>query len=240
MLIFLDLETTGLEHNDKICSIAIIAISEDKTEVFYELVNEGKKIPALASSINHITNEMIKDKPALTQSKTYKFLQEHNSVDTMIVSHNVAFDLEKLAACGFDFQGDIIDTLRVSKHLFEDTESFALQYLRYDLKLYKQEEKEAIACGIEQKIVAHDALSDALVVKLLYNYLLEVVSHQKMIELSTQNVLMQKFDFGKYSGRYIEEISMIDKGYLHWMLNSIVDLDEDLRYSIEYYLGESI
>ena len=47
---------------------------------------------------------------------------------------------------------------------------------------------------------------------------------------------MQKFEFGKYSGRYIEEISMCDRGYLEWMLGNIMDLDEDLRYSIEYNL----
>jgi len=50
-------------------------------------------------------------------------------------------------------------------------------------------------------------------------------------------VLIQKLDFGKYSGRYIEEITMCDRGYLEWMLSNIADLDEDLRYSIERYLS---
>ena len=29
---------------------------------------------------------------------------------------------------------------------------------------------------------------------------------------------------------------MCDRGYLEWMLAQIVDLDDDLRYSIDYYL----
>jgi DNA polymerase-3 subunit epsilon/exodeoxyribonuclease X len=81
---------------------------------------------------------------------------------------------------------------------------------------------------------------DATVVKLLYNYLLEISSLESMIELSFKNVLMQKLDFGKYSGRYIEEICMNDRAYLEWMLHNIKDLDEDLRYSINYYLQGNI
>jgi len=58
-----------------------------------------------------------------------------------------------------------------------------------------------------------------------------------LVELSFKNVLIQKFGFGKYSGRYIDEISMCDRGYLEWMLGNISDLDEDLRYSIQHYLN---
>ncbi len=223
MTIFLDTETTGLETQDKICSIAVI--SEDKE--IYELVNDGKKIPPLASSINHITNEMIKDKAKLLDTKSYNYLQKNNSQDTTIIGHNVKFDLQMLSKSGFNFKGTLIDTLRVTKHLVPECEIFSLQFLRYELKLYKQE---------DENTRAHNALSDAKLLKLLYAYLLDFASHEKMIELSSQNVLMQKFEFGKYSGRYIEEISMIDRGYLEWMLNNIMDLDEDLRYSITYYL----
>jgi len=227
MLIFLDLETTGLELKDKICSIALIVIEDDKTKEIYELVNEGKKIPPLASSINHITNEMIKGKEKLTDTQAYKFLKENNLKSTTIIGHNVKFDLQKLSQCGFNFTGNIIDTLRVTKHLVGECEMFSLQFLRYELKLYKNE---------ESIIKPHHALDDARVVKMLFEYLLEISDIDKMIELSTLNVLMQKFEFGKYSGRYIEEISLCDRSYLEWMLKNIVDLDEDLRYSINYYL----
>ena len=227
MLIFLDIETTGLEAKDKICSIALIVIQDDKVDEIYELVNEGKKIPPLASSINHITNEMIKGKEKLTDTKAYKFLQENNLKTTTIVGHNVKFDLQKLHESGFNFIGNIIDTLRVTKHLIVECEIFSLQFLRYELKLYKNE---------KTIIKPHHALDDARVVKMLFEYLLEISTLENMIELSSLNVLMQKFEFGKYSGRYIEEISLCDRAYLEWMLKNILDLDEDLRYSINYYL----
>ena len=75
MLIFLDTETTGLSAEDVICSIAFI----DDEHCEYELINEGKKISAEASSVHHITNEMIKDKTSFKKSSIYKYLEMHNS-----------------------------------------------------------------------------------------------------------------------------------------------------------------
>ncbi|ABB43838.1 Exonuclease [Sulfurimonas denitrificans DSM 1251] len=230
MLIFLDVETTGLENGDKICSIGIICVSETAIFSKYELVNEGKKISSKASSINHITNEMIKDKPKFKDSKTWEILHENNNQSSTIIAHNVNFDLKMLLQSGFLWQGKVVDTLRVTKHLIPECEEFSLQFLRYELKLYKDEKKEAAKYSAE--ISAHNALSDALHVKLLYEYLLEIKEHDELVALSLKNVLIEKFNFGKYKGRYIEEISMCDRGYLEWMLLHVADLDEDLRYSI--------
>lgn len=227
MLIFIDLETTGVELEDKIVSIGLVVVDREKTFQMYDEVNEGKKISPKASSINHITNEMIKDKPKLLDCESYKFLQKHNLESTTLIAHNIKFDIEKLSACGFYFKGKMIDTLRVTKHLIPECDAFSLQHLRYELKLYKQE---------TQKIDAHHALGDALVIKLLFEYLQDYASLEEMYELSFKNVLVEKFKYGKYAGRYIEEIYLSDRGYLDWMLLNVVELDEDLRYSINHYL----
>ena len=100
MLIFLDVETTGLEAEDKICSIGIIYVDKGSVNSKYELIYEGKKISPKASSINHITNEMIKDKPGLNQCEIYKFLTKHNNVETTIIGHNINFDMKKLSESG--------------------------------------------------------------------------------------------------------------------------------------------
>jgi DNA polymerase-3 subunit epsilon/exodeoxyribonuclease X len=236
MLIFLDLETTGLEVEDKICSIALLAVDAlDKTPL-YDLVNEGKKISVKASSINHITNEMLRDKPALKESGAYKFLQEHNYEHNTLIGHNIKFDVAFLREAGFEFLGNVVDTLRVTKHLIPECELYGLQTLRYELKLYKEEMREKLAFGVDEKLCAHHALCDALVVKLLYDYLLEIAPLERMIALSFENVLMQKLPFGKYEGKYIEDVAINDRNYLEWMLHNISDLDEDLHYSISYYL----
>ena len=229
MLIFLDVETTGLEIDDKICSVGIVALKDNELIEKYELVNELKKIPPKASSIHHITNEMIADKKRFKGGEIYHFLELHNNIDTTIVAHNVKFDLDKLLSGGLVWNGGVIDTLRVTKHLIPECEYFSLQFLRYELKLYKNEQRQ---------LYAHHALDDAHVTKNLYEYLLDFVTEERMQALSFEPVLLQKMNFGKFSGRYIEDIALNERGYLEWVLANIVDLDEDLRYSITYFLQE--
>ena len=231
-LLYIDMETTGVEENDKICSIA--TLDEETLKLNFDLVNEGKKIPPKASSINNITNEMIKNKPSLKQSYTFKNLQTISN-DKILTAHNINFDLNMLFKAGFRYENDFIDTLRVSKHLMPDLESYGLNFLRYELKLYKKEKELLLKIASDEPIIPHNSKSDVIITKLLCDYLLELSNIQEKIRLSLKPVLLQKFEFGKYAGRYIEEISLSDKNYLNWMLNNL-NLDEDLRYTLEYYL----
>jgi len=226
MFVFLDLQTTGLQDDDKICSVGLVLFSEQEEQTRYDLINEGKKISAKASSIHNITNEMIKDKPTFLQSMACALLQEYNTTQNTLIAHNVPFDLQKLLACGIRWKGNTIDTLRVAKHLIPECEFFSLNFLRYELRLYKK----------EQETVLSNALGNAKITKFLYEYLLDYATHDEMCELSFKNVLLEKFGFGKYKDRYIEDIAMNDRGYLEWVLGNVMDLDEDLKYSINYYL----
>ena len=236
MLICLDIETTGYEAEDKICSLGMLAFDENScVSSMYELVNEGKKIPAIASSLHNITNEMIAKKPSLRESEVYKFLKEHNHEANSLILHNASFVLQHFERVGLTWHGRIIDTQRVVKHHILECEVFSLEFLRYELRLYQNEEQYKNMCGIKDALVSHHALSDALVIKMLFDYLGKELSEEKMHELSFRNVLLEKFSFGKYVGRYIEEIAMSERGYLEWLL-SLEDLDDDLRYSLEYYL----
>lgn len=230
MLLFLDTETTGVEESDKICSLALL----EDTHAHYELINERKKIPSEASAIHHITKEMLEGKPTLMKSETLQVLQNYNNSEHTIIAHNVAFDIAMLKSSGFSWKGGVIDTLRVTKHLIPECEQFSLQFLRYELRLYKQETTLLEKYGIKNAMFAHHALSDALVNELLFEYLLEMSSVEKMLELTFKNVLLEKFAFGKYKGRYLEEICQGDSSYAQWLLNS--SNDEDMIYSLNYYL----
>jgi len=234
VLIFLDIETTGFEREDKICSLGMLCFENEQCKKSaYELVNEGKKIPAKASALHNITNEMIAEKPPLCESEIFAFLESASSQENVLVVHNAAFVLGMLDS--LKWHGKIIDTHKVVKHLIAECELFTLEFLRYELKLYKNEAALKEVCGIKDALIAHHALSDAAVIKLLFDYLTQYADIEKMNALSFENVLLEKFSFGKYSGRYIEDIAMNDRGYLLWMLG-LENLDEDLRYSIEYYL----
>jgi len=231
MLIFINVQTTGLETNDVLCSVALL----DEDKAIYELINEGKKIPPSASAIHHITNEMILDKKPFIKSAVYDLLEQYNKPENTLIAHNIKFDLKRLTAAGFCWQGDVIDTLKLTKHLVKECELFSLGFLRYELKLYRQEETIQKQYGIKDALCAKKALSDVLITKLLFDYLLDYTIVDEMKVLSFQNVLLEKFPFGKYMGKYIEEIVLNDNAYVAWMLH-LEELDEDLKYSLEYYL----
>ena len=232
MLLFFDCETTGLEDVERICSIGFIT----QNTTAFELIKPPRKIRPDASAVHHITNEMVVDQKTFRDCNSVKQLQSCNTSEATLISHNIAFDLNMLQKEGFVWQGGIVDTLKCTRRLIPECEQYALQFLRYELKLYRHETDVAKTLGIA--LNAHNALSDALHVKLLYEYLLEMASHEQLVEQSMEHVLIVKFAFGKYKGRYIEEIAMSDPGYLRWMLGNMFDMDDDLRYSVEYYLSQ--
>ncbi|QOP40783.1 3'-5' exonuclease [Sulfurimonas marina] len=218
MLVFLDFKTTGYEKEDKICAMSVLSADD----YFSELINDGKKIIPELSAVHHISNENIKDKSSFLESKSYQFLKELNE-DDLIVVHDYDFVFTLLDSYGVQLKTKIIDTKKVTKHIVSDIERFDLQFLRYELQL------------IEDKEVVYKPLEDVYVLKSLFQYLLQSVSEEEMLNLSFENVLLQKFSFGKYNGRYIEEIVHNDPQYLQWLL-TLDTLDTDLRYTIEYYL----
>jgi len=230
MLIFFDTETTGLEVNDRLCAIGLV----DGDTAHYELINPLKKIPPAASAIHHITNEMVKDSPVFAISKSYEKLVELNTPQTVMVSHNAPFDLAMLQKEGVTWQGSVIDTLKCSKALMDDLEGYSLQFLRYELRLYRNEEEFFNDYGVD--ITPHHPLSDALHVKMIYEYLLDLTDEKNLIEISQSRLLLKRLPFGKYAKKRIESIAIKDPAYLKWMLDSLMDMDEDLRYSIEHYL----
>ena len=221
MNIFFDIDTSGLELQDRICAMGIYA----QEIALYELVDPEKKISPHASAHHHITNEMVQQSPFFPNTQGYSFLMQHNTQSNTLIVTQSTFVNSMLLKEKFLFQGEMIALLRVVKHLIPECEAFTLQYLRYELQLYKE----------ETGAVPLNALGDCYVLELLYRYLLTMVSHEEMIRLSKECVLLQKFSFGKYKDRYIEEIASLDQGYLRWML-TLDDLDEDLSYSVQYYL----
>lgn len=232
MRIYLDLETTGLEGEDRICSLGMLIDDKGEWQTKEALIKPPRKITPEAMAVHHITNEMVKNSPLFKDTEAASFLQAQNSVENTLIAHNVDFDLTMLAKEGLIWQGGVIDTLKCSRHLIEEIDSFSLQYLRYELGLYRSETEEAAKLGVG--IDAHRALSDAFHVMLLHRYLNDMADDERLYELTVEPALIRRFNFGKYKGHYIEEVVMQDAGYLHWMLEQ--NIDEDLRYSIEHYI----
>ncbi len=248
--VLFDTETTGLDDDDRIVQIAAIILdTKGKIEVFNELCKANKPIEFDAMETHHITNEMIEGKGKFADTNCYKRIQELNASENYLIAHNIKFDLEMLRREGFLCKYTLIDTLRCAKHLFDELPWHRLQYMRYCLGLYKQEEQEVKKIGYEIK--AHDAIGDVIVMKLLLDKIIQNAKkayNDKFSHINAQNamdllskltkepILIKKFTFGKYKGATLQEVSKKDSGYFRWMLDNNADLDDDMRYSLEYYL----
>jgi DNA polymerase-3 subunit epsilon/exodeoxyribonuclease X len=241
--IILDTETTGTGEQDRVIQLGYIVLGEKVPEVHNELCSSDVPISFGAMEVHGITPEMIEGKPTCQETTAYKRLLELNTNENYLIIHNAPFDLGMLEREGFKTQMKVIDTLRVAKHVLPDEEAHRLQYFRYKMNLYKQEQKEADALGIVVK--AHDAIGDVLILKLLLTKLKEEVSLkfpgenpvEKMVDLTNTPILVISFRFGKYKGKTLKEVAASDAGYLRWMLTGMENLDEDMRYSINHSLG---
>ncbi|MDD2905950.1 MAG: exonuclease domain-containing protein [Sulfurimonas sp.] len=241
--IILDTETTGTQELDRVIQLGYMVLGAKEIEVHNEFFSSEVPISIPAMEVHGITPAMLEGKGSCKTSISYKRLCELNTAENYLIIHNAKFDLDMLEKEGFQTQMKVIDTLRVAKHIFEDENAHRLQYFRYKMELYKEEQKEADALGIEVK--AHDAIGDVLVLKLFLSKLKEAVIKrfpkenpvEKMVDLTNTPILITLFKFGKYKGKTLAEVAKSDAGYLRWMLTSMENLDDDMRYSINTALS---
>ena len=168
--ILFDTETTGNREEDRIIQVgAMIVDAKGKVKVFDELCSTVLPITIEAMAVHGITPDLLEGKGVFTDTNFYKTLQTLNNQENFLIAHNMPFDMGMMEKEGFVSNIRIIDTLRVAKHLLAEQKSKALQYLRYSLELYKEEQTEADKYNITIK--AHDAIGDVLVMKLLLSRL---------------------------------------------------------------------
>lgn len=241
--IILDTETTGIGENDRVIQLGFMVLGEKKIEVQNEFFSTNVPISFGAMETHGITPEMLEGKPLCKESSSYRRLNELNTNENYLIIHNAKFDIEMLKKEGFISQMRVIDTLRVAKHLLPDEEAHRLQYFRYKMELYKEEQREADELNIVIK--AHDAIGDVLVLKLFLSRLKDLTLAkfpnenpvEKMVGLTATPIMMRSFNFGKYKGKTLQEVATSDAPYLRWMLGNMENLDEDMRYSINSILG---
>lgn len=92
-LVFLDLETTGLDAvtGDSICEIAALKTQKGTViDKFYTLVNPGRNIPEQAYNIHKISDEQVKDAPVFetVAGDLVEFLK-----GCIVCAYNVDFDM---------------------------------------------------------------------------------------------------------------------------------------------------
>ena len=247
--ILCDIEATGNREKDRVIQLGLMIFENDifntqPIEIFNELNSTDVPMMSEAMELHNITPEKIKNLKKLQATEAYKEIFRSNLPKNIFISHDVPSDLKMLKKEGFKNQMLTLDTLKCAKHLFPNLNIHRLQFLRYELGLYKDEEKESNLLNIHIK--AHDALSDIIITKLLllklinevqkkFNISSEIDAIKKLIDLSSTPVLLSKFKFGKYKGENINDIANSDYRYLEWMRNTLT-LDSDMEHTLDYYL----
>ncbi len=241
--IILDTETTGTAEQDRIIQLGFLVLDNKNVSVYNEFCSSDVPIAYAAMEVHGITPEQLENKPLCQETAAFEALNALNTSENYLIIHNAPFDLGMLEKEGFTCKMKLIDTLRVAKHVFDEEEAHRLQYFRYKMGLYKKEQAEAEALGIVVK--AHDAIGDVLVLKLFLTELRKAVQEkfanvnavEMMVELTQKPILIKTFRFGKYRGKAVADVAREDSGYLQWMLGNMENLDEDMRYTINYYLN---
>ncbi len=242
--VLFDTETTGAQEEDKIIQIGgMVVNSKTDIECFDEMCSTQTPIKIEAMEVHNITPDLLDGKPICTQTNFYNKILELNNASNYLIAHNIKFDLGMIKKEGFENKYTLIDTLRCAKHLFPELPYHRLQYIRYALKLYENEEDEAKKLDIIIK--AHDAIGDVLIMKLFLSELVKKCNEiypdynpmEKLADLTKTPVMIKTFKFGKYKGRDIIEVAREDSGYLNWMRQNMKDLDEDMKYTLDKVLG---
>lgn len=235
-LLFLDVEATGLEEEDRLVQVAYSYNGEECESLFHPAVEMGVR----AMEVTHITNKHLASKEDFRGS-TYRTALEKILGDdkTIFVAHNAAYDVGMLAKEDLSVLR-VIDTYKLAHALDVRSEvpAYRLQFLRYyfDLDL--------------DDAPAHDALGDVRVLVALfekyYDEMIANSSHddviEKMIHISSEPVLIKKFNFGKYRDELVADVARRDRGYLQWLLRQKEtaaadgDVDENWIYTLQKYV----
>jgi DNA polymerase III subunit epsilon len=132
-LAVIDLETTGMTATaDRITEIGIITVIDGKVvDEWSTLVNPECAIPQEIQSLTGITDAMVRDAPTFRQiaKDVHQRLFDH-----VFVAHNARFDYgfikNEFRRLDMTFTADVLCTVRLSRRLYPQHKSHALDALR--------------------------------------------------------------------------------------------------------------
>jgi DNA polymerase-3 subunit epsilon len=204
--IFYDTETTGTKPTkDRIIEIAAYDPQQERT--FCSFVNPQCPIPPEASSISHITDDMVQGAPLFAQIG-HDFAAFCGTDCVLIAHNNDAFDqlfLEaEYARASLPMpRWTFIDSLKWSRKYRSDLPRHSLQTLR-----------EHFGIAANQ---AHRALDDVFVLHQVFSHLVGDLDLATILELLSQPTHISRMPFGKHQGKPLAEVP---KDYVAWLAQS--------------------
>ncbi|TXC93258.1 ATP-dependent DNA helicase DinG [Metabacillus litoralis] len=255
--VVLDLETTGNapKKGDKIIQIAAVVIENGQiVDRYMSFVNPLQKIPVFIEQLTGITNSMVENAPTFEEiaEEIIKLLD-----DSFFVAHNVYFDLsflqEELKKCGYQFSGQVLDTVELARLVFPTENSYKLSDLSVKFNMIHENphradsDAEATALlfiRIYNKIKSLPLLTLKQLIKLSRSFIsdfeeeLDNIITEKLVKLSgferpdletVRSLAIKKieetsFDYGKSEAKYsFEQIATLFENHDGQMTDVIED-----------------
>lgn len=204
--IYYDTETTGIKADrDRIIEIA--AYDPVLNRSFEKLVNPGCLIPAEATAIHHITDEMVANAPSFAHIGA-EFVEFCSGEVVLIAHNNDNFDVHFLR---HEFERHrlpmpewkFLDSLKWARRYRPDLPRHTLQFLR---EIY----------GIPSNN-AHRALDDVIVLHQLFSHMIDDLLIEEVYELLNRPRVLQHMPFGKHQGQPLDQVP---RTYIQWLASS--------------------
>lgn len=202
--IFYDTETTGIRA-EKDYIIEIAAYDPVNNRSFEKLIKPGCPIPAEATAIHHITDEMVAGAPAFDVIGQ-EFIDFCSGEVVLIAHNNDGFDVHFLRSeckrhqLTMPSNWRFFDTLKWARRYRGDLPRHTLQFLR---EIY----------GIPANN-AHRALDDVIVLHKVFSFMTDDLDISVAYDLINKPRDLQHMPFGKYQG---QPLGKIPKDYVKWL-----------------------
>lgn len=205
--IFYDTETTGIKSDkDRVVELAVYDPTTGENLV--SLINPQMSIPAEATAVHKITDEMVAEAP--TFNEILPRLLDFCAGDVVLIAHNNdAFDIhflrEEFRRCGQTLPSAwrFFDTLKWARRYRPDLPRHSLQFLR---EVYGFEANNA-----------HRALDDVIILHQVFSAMTDNLGIDTAYQLLNIPRSMKTMPFGKYKG---EPLERIPADYFVWLEGS--------------------
>lgn len=225
---FFDLETTGINvASDRIVEISILKVHPNgNRESFTKRVNPEIPIPAGATAVHGITNEMVANEPTFKElaPQVYVFMKDSdlagynsNRFDIPLLAEellraDVDFDLKKAAAVD-------VQTIfhKMEKRTLEAAYKF---YCDKNLDNAHSAEADTMATYevLKAQLERYDELENDI------SFLSNFSSHKDFADFAGYIGYHKDgdeiFSFGKHKGKKVAEVMEKEPGYFGWLLNA--------------------
>jgi len=141
----LDLETTGLDpEKDRIIEVGATRFDRSgrELETFSSVVNPGREVPAFIERFTGVTNEMTARAPKLA---SIRMELERFIGGSVVVGHNIGFDLHHLGREGLKLTTRALDTAELARYLLPTLNGHGLAEVAGELGIEQADHHRALA-----------------------------------------------------------------------------------------------